>query len=75
MILSSEFLLSLFVISLVLGQQTCENNGTLIPNENFCSCPDGFIGKDCSLPAFEINNTEKNIILTDNFTFAYYEPE
>jgi hypothetical protein len=66
----------LIIFSLLwLSFQRCENNGIQAGNSEMCTCPPNFIGKNCSIPAYELKLSDTSLPMGANFTFAYLQPE
>jgi|JI10StandDraft_1071094.scaffolds.fasta_scaffold1771932_1 hypothetical protein len=66
--------LFILIIPLTLATNECENNATYSDEVDFCSCPVGFIGKNCNVHAYQLNNTELILPITNNYTFVYFNP-
>lgn len=45
----------LLPISLSTSPQSCLNNSTYLQQSDFCSCLPQYLGRNCSIPAYEIS--------------------
>ena len=73
MLVDTTLLIAFLLLTFTAAELSCQNGGT--PQNFHCFCKPQFVGEHCQIPAQSLDGNKKEVLLTQDNSYFYFEPK